>query len=88
MPKEDYENGFTPDIEIDENDPYGRGDGYYIYRDYGSDKEFLYARAIQEITGQAPAPTTRSAETLMRGKALKVPAIYRRGHEGMIKLPE
>ena len=39
----DYENGFTPDIEIDENDPYGRGDGYYIYRDYGSDKEFLYA---------------------------------------------
>ena len=34
----DYENGFTPDIEIDENDPYGRGDGYYIYRDYGSDK--------------------------------------------------
>lgn len=84
----DYENGFTPDIEIDENDPYGRGDGYYIYRDYGSDKEFLYARAIQEITGQAPAPTTRSAETLMRGKALKVPAIYRRGHEGMIKLPE
>lgn len=84
----DYENGFTPDIEIDENDPYGRGDGYYIYRDYGSDKEFLYARAIQEITGQAPAPTTRSAEPLMRGKALKVPAIYRRGHEGMIKLPE
>lgn len=55
---------------------------------YGSDKEFLYARAIQEITGQAPAPTTRSAEPLMRGKALKVPAIYRRGHEGMIKLPE
>lgn len=84
----DYENGFTPDIEIDENDPYGRGDGYYIYRDYGSDKEFLYARAIQEITGQAPAPTTRSAAPLMRGKALKVPAIYRRGHEGMIKLPE
>ena len=84
----DYENGFTPDIEIDENDPYGRGDGYYIYRDYGSDKEFLYARAIQEITGQAPVPTTRSAETLMRGKALKVPAIYRRGHEGMIKLPK
>ena len=82
----DYENGFTP--EIDENDPYGRGDGYYIYRDYGSDKEFLYARAIQEITGQAPVPTTRSAETLMRGKALKVPAIYRRGHEGMIKLPK
>lgn len=67
---------------------YGRGDGYYIYRDYGSDKEFLYARAIQEITGQAPVPTTRSAETLMRGKALKVPAIYRRGHEGMIKLPK
>ena len=51
-------------------------------------KEFLYARAIQEITGQAPVPTTRSAETLMRGKALKVPAIYRRGHEGMIKLPK
>ena len=47
-----------------------------------------YARAIQEITGQAPAPTTRSAAPLMRGKALKVPAIYRRGHEGMIKLPE
>lgn len=70
------------------DDPYGRGDGYYIYRDYGSDKEFLYARAIQEITGQAPVPTTRSAETLMRGKALKVPAIYRRGHEGMIKLPK
>lgn len=57
-------------------------------RDYGSDKEFLYARAIQEITGQAPVPTTRSAEILMRGKALKVPAIYRRGHEGMIKLPK
>ena len=83
-----FKMGSTPDIAIVQNDPYGRGDGYYIYRDYGSDKEFLYARAIQEITGQAPAPTTRSAEPLMRGKALKVPAIYRRGHEGMIKLPE
>ena len=73
MPKEleIMKMGSHLDIEIDENDPYGRGDGYYIYRDYGSDKEFLYARAIQEITGQAPAPTTRSAEPLMRGKALR-----------------
>ena len=72
MPKGvgDYENGFTPDIEIDENDPYGRGDGYYIYRDYGSDKDVpICPMPSEEITGQAPVPTTRSAETLMRGKA-------------------
>ena len=83
----DYEQGFTPDIPFDEEDP--EGDGYFNdYMDYGNPNEPLLARAIQEITGQVPSDTRSSKASGIKGKVLKMPAIFRPGHDGMIKLPE
>lgn len=83
----DYENGFTPDIPLNENDV--DNDGYFDdYVDYGDRSEPLLSRAIQEITGQV-APQSRSlTRKAIRGKALRMPTIFRPGREGMIKLPE
>lgn len=83
----DYEQGFTPDIPFDEEDP--EGDGYFNdYIDYGNLNEPLLGRAIQEITGQVPSNTRSSKASGIKGKVLKMPAIFRPGHDGMIKLPE
>lgn len=83
----DYEQGFTPDIPFDEEDP--EGDGYFNdYMDYGNLNEPLLGRAIQEITGQVPSQTRSIKASGIKGKVLKMPAIYRPGHDGMIKLPE
>ncbi len=80
----DYEGGFSPDIPLYEEDP--DGDGYFNdYIDYGNLNEPLLSRAIQEITGHAPL-NVRSVRTKgIRGKVLKMPAIFRPGHDGMIK---
>lgn len=80
----DYENGFIPEIPLSEDD--ANGDEYFDdYIDYGNLNEPLLSRAIQEITGQVPS-NTRSVRTRVTiGKALKLPAVYRPGHDGMLK---
>lgn len=81
----DYEGGFAPTVEIDETNPTNETGIYYVYREYGENSEPLYAKAIELITGRNPFPTTRSAEHVMKGKALKMPAIHRPGYDGMLK---
>ncbi len=83
----DYEKGFTPDIPLDERVDLD-GDIYFGYIDYGYLNEPLLARAVQEITGQAPSNIRSVKASGIKGKMLKMPAIFRPGHGGMIKMPE
>lgn len=83
----DYEEGFTPDIPLNEED--ANNDDYFDnYIDYGNMNEPLLGKAIQEITGQVPFNTRSVKASEIKGKILKMPAIFRPGHDGMIKLPE
>lgn len=81
-----YENGFDPDVPIDELNPYNEKNVFYIHKEYGSDKEPLYAKAIELITGTNPMPPkTRHVANALSGKARKMPVLYRPGHSGMLK---
>lgn len=75
----DFENGFTPDFVIDENNPHGKNFEGYI--DFGKDNETLYAKAISQITGTDAASITRSSRQV-KGRVIAQPTI---GRIGMIK---
>lgn len=80
----DYENGFIPNILMNENDI--NNDGYFDkYIEFGHPDEPLLSRAIQEITGQA-SPRTRSAASKgFKSYAIETPHIFRPGYQSMIK---
>lgn len=80
----DYEKGFTPDIIMDETNPDNQQGVFLIHREYGVDNEPLYAKAVELITGRKPS-TTRSAANTFNGKVRPMPAVYRPGHDGMLK---
>lgn len=80
----DYQDGFKPDVEMDETNPYNQQGTFYILREYMSNEEPLYAKAIELITGKNPMPTTRSAENILKGNVSKLPAIFRPGRDGML----
>ncbi len=80
----DYESGFEPNYSMDETNPYNETGVFFIHKEYGTDKEPLYAKAIELITGKNPS-TTRSIEKTLNGKVRKMPAIYRPGFDGMLK---
>lgn len=75
----DFENGFTPDFVIDENNPHGKNFEGYI--DFGKDNETLYAKAMSQITGTDAASITRSSRQA-KGQVIAQPTI---GRIGMIK---
>lgn len=75
----DFENGFTPDFVIDENNPHGKNFEGYI--DFGKDDETLYAKAMSQITGTDAASITRSSRQA-KGQVIAQPTI---GRIGMIK---
>lgn len=75
----DFENGFTPDFVIDENNPHGKNFEGYI--DFGKDNETLYAKAMSQITGTDAASITRSSRQV-KGQVIAQPTI---GRIGMIK---
>lgn len=81
----DYSTGFTPNLQIDENDPKNEGNTFYNYREYGSDEEYLYAAAVKMITGQDTKAMTRSSENVMQAKKYQLPKVFRPGHDGMLK---
>lgn len=81
----DYQDGFKPNEEIDETNPYNLQDNFYILKEYMTNEEPLYAKAIELITGKNPMPTTRSVANTLDGSARKLPAIFRPGREGMLK---
>ena len=83
----EYENGFLPDIELDETD--ADGDGYFnTYFHFGHPDEPLLARAIREITGEQPIGTRSLMRAPANGKAFALPTVQRPGHYGMIKTSE
>lgn len=75
----DFENGFTPDFVIDENNPHGKNFEGYI--DFGKDDETLYAKAMSQITGTDAASIIRSSRQA-KGQVIAQPTI---GRIGMIK---
>ena len=82
----DYEKGFTPDILMDETNPNNEESTFLIHREYGTDNEPLYAKAIELITGRKPSVSvTRSAANIFCGRVHPMPAVYRAGHNGMLK---
>lgn len=82
----EYENGFYPNVPMNELDPYNETNVFYIHKEYGTDKEPLYAKAIELITGTNPMPPkTRHATNALNGKVRKMPALFRPGHGGMLK---
>lgn len=81
----DYEKGFTPTVAMDETNPYNESGRFYIHKDYMTDKEPLYAKAIELITGKNLMPATRSVEQPMNGRTRKLPAIFRPGRDGMLR---
>lgn len=86
----DYEKGFVPESSLimDETNPYKESGRFFIHKEYGTSEEPLFAKAIELITGKNPSIGTRSMQTSMKGNVHKMPAIFRPGHDGMIKLPE
>ena len=52
----DFENGFTPDYEINENKP--NGEYFEGYGDFGTESDPLYAKAISLISGTDLVTTT------------------------------
>lgn len=84
----DYENGFTPEpgLIIDETNPFNESGRFYIHRDYATNDEPLYAKAIELITGKNPSIGIRSVEEkTVKGNVQKMPSIFRPGHDGMLK---
>lgn len=77
----DFENGFTPDYEIDENSP--NGQYFEGYGDFGTMEDPLYAKAISLISGSdlvATTPTRSVNQTA--GRVIAQPSLPR---IGMIK---
>ncbi|MGI6863518.1 S41 family peptidase [Bacteroides sp. KG156] len=85
----DYENGFEPDagLKIKETNPFNEEGKFYILKDYGTNEEPLYAKAIELITGKNPmkSATTRGAGKTLQGWELNAPALHRPGYDGMLK---
>ena len=64
-----YEDGFSPNYAIDEDNPNGPYfEGYY---DFGTSNEVLYAKAVSLITGNnVPSQSTVRSSSKIAGKAL------------------
>lgn len=60
----DYEKGFTPDVEVDEANPFNEEKIIYIYRAFGSHEDYPYAFALEQMTGttivKRPVAATRT----------------------------
>lgn len=87
----DYANGFAPDTEIDETNPYNQEKVFYLFRPYGDNKEPLYAKAIELITGINPATeqSLKVASSLSKPRLnatiLPSPTLQRSGREGLFR---
>lgn len=71
-----YEKGFEPKIKLDEVEDNRKDKIFQGFGDFATAEEIMYARAIQEITGKAPAGTASRASVrkqLPLGKELTAP---------------
>lgn len=83
----DYADGFAPDVELDENNPYNQERAFYVCRPYGSANEPLYAKALQLITGTTTVSRSSAlaATPAPAGTRLTTPPGARAHREGLIK---
>ena len=88
----DYQDGFKPDMVVDETNPFNMENYLFIYRPFGSQEEYLYGFALEKITGQTiiqrPSNTRSVVETsatvpVASSRRLTAP-LPRKG--GMIKM--
>lgn len=60
----DYEKGFVPNLEVDEVSPFDEEGVLRVYRPLGSQQEYLYGFALEQITGETilerPSASTRA----------------------------
>lgn len=77
----DFENGFTPDYEINENQP--NGEYFEGYGDFGTESDPLYAKAISLISGNEVTTPTRAVNQAK--EQMLVIATPRLNRIGMIK---
>ena len=77
----DFENGFTPDYEINENKP--NGEYFEGYGDFGAESDPLYAKAISLISGNEVTTPTRAVNQAK--EQMLVIATPRLNRIGMIK---
>ena len=83
-----YEHGFTPitSLIIDETNPLNQTNVFYNYREFGTNNEPLYAKAVELISGVKLSVTSRSSQpTILKGNTIKVSAKHRLGFDGMLK---
>lgn len=87
----DYENGFEPDLDVDEANPFNQQGIIRIYRPFGSQREYLYAFALEQITGKTilerPTAQTRSLVSPL-GEVIETLPAPQLGARGMIIYPE
>ncbi|MGN0309965.1 MAG: S41 family peptidase [Bacteroides sp.] len=81
----DYEKGFEPNLEVDEINAFNQENMITVYRPLGSQKEYLYGFALEQITGETivkrPTAETRGlgAPALKQLALLPLPARSERG---------
>ena len=81
----DYEKGFVPNLEVDEANAFNQENTLTVYRPFGSQQEYLYGFALEQITGETivkrPSALTRGLDaTAVECIApLAVPAQSERG---------
>lgn len=76
----DFEKGFTPDYEIDENSP--NRQNFEGYGDFGTMEDPLYAKAISLISGSDMVTTPTRSVNQTVGRVMDQPSLQR---IGMIK---
>lgn len=83
----EYEAGFMPQEPMDETNPFGEEGAVYAPREYGTDKEYLYVKAVEMITGVSSKQKMRNAAGLsFKGKVVDMPIISRPGKNGMLRV--
>ena len=84
----DYQDGFTPDVEIDETNPFNEEGVFYLPRAYGSNNEVLYAHAVKMITGVDISTNTKSSQNFIYAQHKRMITPVRVGFDGMLALPQ
>lgn len=81
----DYQDGFAPTLAINETNPNNLERTFYALKGYGTDEEPLYAKAIEQITGRNPMPTTRGIGQPAEVQVRSMPTVHRPGYDGMLR---
>ncbi|MDY2641983.1 MAG: S41 family peptidase, partial [Mediterranea sp.] len=83
----DYEKGFVPNMEVDESNIFNQEGRLTVYHPLGTQKEYLYAFALEQITGETlikrPSASTRGIASLPMEQWMPLP-LPARSERGMV----